>query len=437
MSLTPSQIYSVLQKAGQNLVDDCRIPDKYRVRIDDKPEGILAHAEVDGTSIQFHLRWRGETYKIRAWVGDESASIAVDGQVQPEARLVFSVRAFSLSYPIAPTFSFRPLKLGGRTVRLDLRVPRNGPPNAEPKQLETVSAAGLEAVEVHLAPPKDDFDADAWLRAELENDGPPSAPSFAAATQKPIKVLFVHGVGFPEDREGWDEDDKAAIKHHIRVHRGRKAEVNSLEYDEFFRNLQAEPDDYADALEALIGSWWRATIKWAVELEAAGLEGAGLESADSLAGRIKAKFNATAGLVVLWRTNEEARNKAVEHLAAEVRNGYDLVVADSLGSLLAYEALSTRLTSPLDIGLLTSGSQIFHPANRESFSAPPAPLDGIRHWSFLHNPSDMVFAMFPPAGPAPNLSIHTTPFSFEMVNHNFFKYIDHPEAATAWDKALP
>lgn len=103
----------------------------------------------------------------------------------------------------------------------------------------------------------------------------------------------------------------------------------------------------------------------------------------------------TMGMVVQWVAYPALRRELRASLkAAIVRTEPHVVLAHSLGSLVAYDLLlEEEATGSLmtDRVLITLGSQIGHPALRQEFGGKLDPLRAPRHWFHLFNENDAAF----------------------------------------------
>ena len=202
-----------------------------------------------------------------------------------------------------------------------------------------------------------------------------------------MKILAVHGVGRHRKGGEWEDDWKGAISRSMRrVDSAAEFDVNFLNYDDIFAAHQIEASDIAEAMAVLGIS---GLIHGIDDLFSRGTNrrsrGPAHRSTDSV--------RWTAGMIVQWIENNELRAQTRGKLADAIgEHDPDIVLAHSLGSLIAYDTFM----DPDSQGLMSNrffvsfGSQIGHPAIRTQFSGRIEPVD-CRHWYHLYNPEDDVF----------------------------------------------
>src|SRR5262249_47348622 len=100
-----------------------------------------------------------------------------------------------------------------------------------------------------------------------------------------------------------------------------------------------------------------------------------------------------AGMVVAWINDEGLRERLRDRLAEKINaTKPDLVIAHSLGSLIAYDTFATDGELISGRSLLTLGSQLGNLFVRDSvFAGRLAPLEGAADWVHLYTPNDHVF----------------------------------------------
>lgn len=190
-----------------------------------------------------------------------------------------------------------------------------------------------------------------------------------------LRILCLHGLGRQEQqKDRWQPQWVAALEAAAaRAGASRPLSVVFLDYDDVF---EAHPVTWLDVVRAV------------AEMTAGALHASGrslLDLPDALRG--------TAGMVAQWVRHDavrrETRRRVAEALAA---HRPDVVVAHSLGSLLAYDTLTHPDTSDARPGvtLLTIGSQLGSPFLRREFGA-YLTVPRVRRWVNVLNPGDRVF----------------------------------------------
>lgn len=228
---------------------------------------------------------------------------------------------------------------------------------------------------------------------------PPTAAAQQQASKpdRPLKILALHGVGH-SDASGsdWRIDPDWQTHWSATIHAQLatiglappQVHIDFLCYDDLFGDgptlLQIAKGlgSLADLLNPLQGAITR-------DLKAADF--------DDL-------VRWTAGMTIQWLEDERLRDALVQRLLSRCSGDSkpDLVLAHSLGSLIAYDAFRRQIAQGkaalLDGTLLaTFGSQIAHPVVvREVWGGLVQPLHdqqahGIARWFHLHNPHDKVF----------------------------------------------
>ena len=116
----------------------------------------------------------------------------------------------------------------------------------------------------------------------------------------------------------------------------------------------------------------------------------------------------------------------------------DIVLAQSLGSLIAYDTFMDPdfrglMSNPVFVSF---GSQIGHPAIRTQFSGRIEPVD-CRHWYHLYNPEDNVFTS-QLRHSADNFEQVECPFDIEgLADHDATHYLGHPQMSdVVWSDML-
>lgn len=234
-----------------------------------------------------------------------------------------------------------------------------------------------------------------------------------------LRVLCVHGVGHqegdPANERTWRKAIEAAWQG---VGAGRGLEVEFVAYDGLFGETSL-------GAEELWGALWKL-----------GRSGVVHGLGDLFGRRARGDFSAalrwTAGMVVQWVENEGLRRRCREALRDHVeRFRPDVILAHSLGSLIAYDTFSRPETAMGLKGrvLVTFGSQIGNAFVRSSvaFSGRIEPLPSARHWFHLYNSHDDAFTA-PLRLWADNFTQVATTFDRPgMLDHDAAAYLAHRE----------
>lgn len=242
-----------------------------------------------------------------------------------------------------------------------------------------------------------------------------------------VKVLCVHGIGRHEERPGWFEPWRELVTTAIREHAPQCAvEAVPLLYAEEFRETGVSAAEVGRALGELLASWaWHGLLDLIPRPR--GLEQLGDE------------LRWTAGMVAQWVADGALRPRLRRlFLEAVTQHQPDVILAHSLGSLIAYEALS--LAGEGDAAargrhLITFGSQVGHPAVRKRLGG-RLRLPALQRWHHLFNPEDRAFTRsFSVPGAA--YEEVRTPFTADApIHHGMEHYLRHPAARnSAWREA--
>lgn len=234
-----------------------------------------------------------------------------------------------------------------------------------------------------------------------------------------LKILCVHGLGghVPGDdwEVGWRESIKIALSSV-----SRPVGSHSIEfayYDDIFADYEVSFVDSMKALGELLASGAAAPFR-------------------SVRG-VQDALRMTAGMVVAWVEDDEFRRRTRERLVTRVDAVQpDVVLAHSLGSLIAYDTFSNPDTSESLRGrtLVTLGSQIGNPFVVGNFLAGKVePLPQAKTWFHLYNEEDDVFTA-PLNLYADNFRQIETFFDIDgFADHTASEYIAHKNAiATLW-----
>jgi hypothetical protein len=192
-----------------------------------------------------------------------------------------------------------------------------------------------------------------------------------------MKVLCIHGIGHQEaQKDNWQPAWAQAINDTLNQLNPAIGphQIDFLDYDNLFEAPLARLGytDFATALGRLV--WGRLT-------------------------RPRGLFDLSEqtrwypGMVVVWVNQPQLRKELRDRFAGKISDfAPDLILAHSLGSLVAYDTFAQDATLVQDRALLTFGSQIGNPYVVGSvFAGRIGPLPTARHWYHLFNPNDHVF----------------------------------------------
>lgn len=197
----------------------------------------------------------------------------------------------------------------------------------------------------------------------------------------PLRVMCLHGLNRQEATEAqWRPRWEAAVREALGPD-GPEVVFDFPRYDDLFADEEISVVDTWKALREMLGSGILH-----------GLLGRG-ESRGSF--DLPESLRWTAGMVVLWAQSDAVRRGTRKVLAGAIEAFRpDLLVAHSLGSLIAYDTLSTPAASggaSLGEGLLlTVGSQVGNPFVRNEFGG-YLTMPTAARWVNVHNPRDPVF----------------------------------------------
>lgn len=240
-----------------------------------------------------------------------------------------------------------------------------------------------------------------------------------------LSVIYVHGIGHHEvDPQWWEPWHKIVQPQLKRWNPAINVIPSALAYDDLFAAQDITAMDCAEALVRLGSSWiWH---------------GIG-----DLFRRRRGLFETpevvrwTAGMVVEWISNEKLQldcRQRLYTLARQSPGGHSLIVAHSLGSLIAYDALS-EIEKP-KIGtadLVTLGSQIGHPSVRRTFGSLIKFPAGLGRWFNLYNERDWVFTSALRLS-ASGFKQVATEFTDKRANHSAEYYLNHGATEDMWHR---
>lgn len=256
-----------------------------------------------------------------------------------------------------------------------------------------------------------------------------------------LKVLCIHGLG-DHRLSSWKRDWSDALRRALPVKPATPIHVEFIEYDHLFADVEITFADSLSALRKLIGSGVSDLLGWEVR------EGRyGAARSKDLFERGCDRLRWTAGYVVAWVDNEPFR-KAVRAFVSQrlEETAPDILIAHSLGSLIAYDALidaavareSQRMMAISDLTFVSLGSQIGSPfvrANLLPGRVLPLP---VKFWFHLFNPFDDVFTARIDLPGVPNFRQVVVPIEHNRwPHHDAVDYIDDEATVlNAWSPAV-
>ncbi len=230
------------------------------------------------------------------------------------------------------------------------------------------------------------------------------------------KVVCIHGIGGKDaSMHLWKDDWIKGISSALGMG-PQELSFEFLKIDDIFEKYEKKNGiKYLVTIAKLIKDW--ITVALFKERDIFGKDGA---------------IRWYAGMVVQFAQDEELRKELCDRLKTFLdEEKPDLVYCHSLGTLLTYDLLRQEAVKGTyrDLTLVTSGSQIGHPALLKLFGGTLMPLN-IRHWFNFHNPYDYVFAYESIDIDSINYSQIETPFkeSNPIKNHEVTTYMSHPAA---------
>ena len=231
-----------------------------------------------------------------------------------------------------------------------------------------------------------------------------------------MKIMCIHGIGHQEERaaswrDDWVKSIKAAVGEWDAT---ANVKIQQFAYDDLFDRADSSSFVYFSAMAKLIKSW----VVHSGERDIFGLFD---------------KYRWTVGMVAQFVALPELRVALRNKLAAEIAEFKpDVIVAHSLGGLVAYDTLSSSHTRDL-IGnfngrLVTIGTQIAHPSVCEVFAGRVQyPFMLARWWNF-HNEDDVMFTRSFSLPGETRFKEVRTPFEFKLINHDADQYLTHEQA---------
>jgi len=238
-------------------------------------------------------------------------------------------------------------------------------------------------------------------------------------------ILFLHGIGHAERDPGWAAAQEALVLESLATFEHQPT-VASLAYDSLFAEAEFNAQIVFQGGAQLLGS-----------LAESGLDDVLGISRDR--GGWSHDFRWSVGMVAQWAALEDLRAQLQARLReAVLQHQPKIVIAHSLGSLIAYDTFSEEQHKDLlDSRLLiTLGSQIGHGAVRKAFGGRVETLSGA--WVNLFNQFDRVFTKpLHPAGSGDFVQLATEFSTSPPLNHDARKYLQHPESLESlWPLAI-
>ena len=240
-----------------------------------------------------------------------------------------------------------------------------------------------------------------------------------------MKVMCIHGIGHKEERKDtWQNDWVPTITTAIgEWSPTAKIEIQQFAYDDLFDAADCSSPVYLEALIKLLKSW----VMHSGERDIFGLFD---------------KYRWTVGMVAQFVALNDLRVDLRNKLATEVAGfAPDVILAHSLGGLIAYDTLSSSETRDR-VGfrgqLVTFGTQVAHPAVCEVFGGRIEYPQALARWWNLHNDNDLVLTRSIVLPGAPLFKEISTPFEFEFINHDADHYLAHEQARSeCWRELVP
>lgn len=241
----------------------------------------------------------------------------------------------------------------------------------------------------------------------------------------PIRILFVHGIGFQEEDKRWQLQWQDAARDSIRA-ASPEANVEAwfFDYDRLFKDNNAPDGAMVVHTTEMLASW------------AAGKIGGLFGRSRGMIDDMTHAWEARPGMVAEWAGDKKLRAALRARLEdAVLRIEPHVIAAHSLGSLLSYDWLRGVKDPDLigklkNISYLTFGCQISNPALSPVFDGQVL-MPPVRQWINLWNRQDRIFVD----------SIRVNADGFVQVNldreygHDGSGYLGDPiTKATAWNQ---
>jgi metacaspase-1 len=242
-----------------------------------------------------------------------------------------------------------------------------------------------------------------------------------------MKILAIHGVGHGDAKSDWQPRWLRSVTDGLGTWRpGLQPEIDYFSYDDLFEQAPLGAAEVIEALYRLSASGLFHTLT--DRMQSRGGMGAALDA-----------VRWTAGMIAQWVALEDLRTQLRKRLSeAIVQSQPDVVLAHSLGSLLAYDTLRRDEvaggTFTQDLTFVTFGSQIGNPAVRSVFGGRIAPLERSRFWWHLYNAEDDVFTC--PVGLPAGARFRQVDTFFNLpgyFDHDGASYLGHESTTlTVW-----
>jgi hypothetical protein len=276
------------------------------------------------------------------------------------------------------------------------------------------------------------------------------------------RVVVVHGIGQEfSGPELMGQQVGPALRDGVRLVDGPRLDASDVACA-FYGNLYLEPgtrnhglppwdeSDVDDGIESeLLDAWWQHAAR--IDSGMAGPDDAGSRgvigfgaSRALLSHRVRAALDALSGsqffgkvsdrLLIFalkqvrrYLTEPELRQAARDRIAAEITDDTSVLIAHSLGSVVAYEALCANPDWPVT-DLITLGSPLG--LRRVVFDRlDPAPTDGVgawpggvRRWTNIADPGDIV-ALVGTLAPRFGENVDDRPISNGIRMHDLLRYL--------------
>ena len=231
-----------------------------------------------------------------------------------------------------------------------------------------------------------------------------------------MKVMCIHGIGHQEERKDvWREDWVASITKAIdEWDPAIKLEIHQFAYDDLFETADSSSLVYLTAMAKLLKSW----VVHSGERDIFGLVD---------------KYRWTIGMVAQFVALNDLRIDLRNKLAAEIADfAPEVILAHSLGGLIAYDTLSSSTTraqvASFDGRLITFGTQVAHPAVCDVFGGRIQYPQALARWWNFYNENDLLFTRSFVLPESPYFKEVRTPFEFGFINHDADHYLAHEQA---------
>ena len=243
-----------------------------------------------------------------------------------------------------------------------------------------------------------------------------------------MNILLIHGIGHCDADADYYQPWRTAIAEGLRAAGATATPVFAeFTYDALFAERHAGPALYAQALSELAGS-----VALHALHDARRLGTDATRAFESPADWMQWRLGMVAQFVVEGELRRELRARL--HLAIR-RTTPDLIVAHSLGSLLAFDYLcnDSRAALPATT-LLSFGSQIGNLFVRNRLWPGRFTLPPVKQWFHLFNPQDRVFTAEVPITDDPRfIAVDTSSAAGHAPTRTVdgAGYLDHPATARA------